>query len=103
MAYTMAGLMSAGGLIGFVRKGSKPSLFAGLGTGALFAASGWYIEQNMDLGYHMALASSVFLLASSIPRIIRTCGSKIPMLLGLLGVITSGYYGNKWYEMQYGV
>jgi hypothetical protein len=39
-AYTMAGLVTAGGLIGYARTKSVPSLFAGLAFGSMFAFSG---------------------------------------------------------------
>ncbi len=38
--YTMALIMAAGGTYGFVRTGSKISLGAGLGLGALYALAG---------------------------------------------------------------
>ena len=40
LSYTLAALLASGGAYAFVRKGSKISLAAGCGVGALFAGSG---------------------------------------------------------------
>lgn len=40
LSYTMAALMASGGAFAFFKKGSKPSLIAGCGVGALFLGSG---------------------------------------------------------------
>jgi hypothetical protein len=40
MSFTMAALLVSGGTYAFMRKGSKVSLVAGCGVGALFAGSG---------------------------------------------------------------
>jgi uncharacterized membrane protein (UPF0136 family) len=38
--YTMAGILAAGGIYGFTKTGSKISLAAGLGLGALYTFAG---------------------------------------------------------------
>jgi uncharacterized membrane protein (UPF0136 family) len=40
-AYTMAGLVTFGGVMGYVRTKSVPSLFAGVAFGSVFAISGY--------------------------------------------------------------
>jgi uncharacterized membrane protein (UPF0136 family) len=40
LSFAMAAILATGGTFAFVRKGSKASLLAGCGVGALFAGSG---------------------------------------------------------------
>lgn len=42
----MAGVTAAGGILGYIRKKSIPSLVAGLGLGSLFAISGYLIQKK---------------------------------------------------------
>jgi uncharacterized membrane protein (UPF0136 family) len=49
LSYTMAALLASGGIYAFARKGSKASLIAGCGVGALFAGSGEYIAPFFSL------------------------------------------------------
>ncbi len=44
LAFTMAGLVAAGGVSGFVQRRSTPSLVAGLGIASLFAYGGYTIS-----------------------------------------------------------
>eukprot|EP01112_Ceratiomyxa_fruticulosa_P008268 TRINITY_DN2137_c0_g1_i2.p1 TRINITY_DN2137_c0_g1~~TRINITY_DN2137_c0_g1_i2.p1 ORF type:complete len:112 (+),score=21.25 TRINITY_DN2137_c0_g1_i2:150-485(+) len=48
-SYSMAALLAAGGVMGYAKARSRPSLIAGLAFGALYAFSGYLI----DTGYHL--------------------------------------------------
>ncbi|KAJ9201655.1 hypothetical protein DTO166G4_4138 [Paecilomyces variotii] len=103
-SFTLAALLPVGGVAGFLRTGSKPSLIAGLGLGASYAYAGYLIKQNKDYGTELALGNSILLLGSAIPRIIKT-GAKapIPLALGATGLLASFYYQKKVREFRFGV
>ena len=47
--------------MGFLKKGSKPSLAAGLLFGSIYGFSGHLINSNEEVGHDIAAASSVVL------------------------------------------
>lgn len=93
----MSALCAAGGLVGFIRRRSIPSLAGGLLTGVLFGSAGYLLKQNADWGLELALAGSIVLGGASIPRAIRT-QKPVPAVLSLLAGINLAYYGKKYYE-----
>ncbi|KAJ3035074.1 hypothetical protein HDV00_004338 [Rhizophlyctis rosea] len=101
-AYTLAGLTAVGGIIGYSRTRSTPSLIAGLSFGALYAVSGYLLKENKDYGVELASATSLLLLGAMGPRAART-RKPVPTLLSVVGLAGAGYYGKKWYEFNYGV
>lgn len=88
----MAGLCTAGGLIGFARTKSVPSLVAGLGVGALYGLAGRQIEEGGDNGYEMAAAASVLLLGASAPRFKK---GPVPKALTATSLLAGTYYTKK--------
>lgn len=66
--FAVGALLCAGGLAGFVRARSKPSLFAGVGLGTLMLVSGYIIA-------FVGLVSPFFTKA-------RGCGSGIRVWVG---------------------
>jgi uncharacterized membrane protein (UPF0136 family) len=44
LSYTLGALTAVGGLSGFLKTGSKPSLIAGLGIGSLYLYGGYLIN-----------------------------------------------------------
>ncbi|KAJ1655625.1 hypothetical protein IWQ61_004657 [Dispira simplex] len=101
-AYSLAALCAVGGLMGFSRTRSVPSLVAGVGIGAAFGAAGYLISQNRDWGYELASGTSYALLLSSLPRALRT-HKPVPLVLTTAAILSAGYYTKKWYEDRYGV
>ncbi|EOR00299.1 hypothetical protein E3P92_01470 [Wallemia ichthyophaga] len=99
LAFSLAGLTGLGGAMGFIKKGSKASLFGGLLTSAAFASSGYLIQQNMDYGFESALAASALLTASSIGRV---RASALPKMLTALGLTSGAYYAYKIKQFQDG-
>lgn len=88
----MAALCSVGGLIGFVRTRSVPSIVAGLGVGAMYAFGGYRIREGQDYGYEICAAASTLLLASSAPRARK---GPVPAALTASSTLALAYYGKK--------
>ncbi|KAI9184317.1 hypothetical protein H9P43_003370 [Blastocladiella emersonii ATCC 22665] len=101
-SYTLAALCSIGGAVGYLRQRSRASLIAGLSFGALYAYSGYLLQNNAAYGTELALGTSLVLTAAMGPKALR--GRKPhTVAIGLSGLTGSLYYGKKWYEWTYGV
>ncbi|KAG8928086.1 hypothetical protein FRC03_010517 [Tulasnella sp. 419] len=88
-AYTMSGLCAIGGVVGFLRTRSVPSLVAGVSVGALYGWSATRIQNGVDNGYKGAFAASVLLLVSSLPRIRK---GPVPAVLSATALASTLYY-----------
>lgn len=85
--------------MGFARKGSVPSLAAGITFGAIYASAGYLLKQNRDWGLEIALGASTALLAAGIGRSIPTKFRKpVPLVLLGLGAVLTAYYAKKYNE-----
>ncbi|KAI8981707.1 transmembrane proteins 14C-domain-containing protein [Mycotypha africana] len=96
-SYTLAGLCAAGGIAGFVKARSYPSLAAGLGVGALYGAAGYLIQQNKDYGHETAVAASAILGGAMIPRALRS-RKPLPVSLSLISLTAGTFYAKKVYD-----
>lgn len=94
-SFTMAGLCGIGGLMGFYRKGSMPSLIGGLTCAALYGTAGYLLKQNADWGLELAIGTSALLTAGMLPRAIKTV-KPVPIAVTLIGGISTGYYIYKY-------
>ena len=65
-------LTSLGGVIGFAKTGSVPSIAAGLSVGAIYLASWYRLQGSQSYGSELGLLASVVLGGSSVPRAIKT-------------------------------
>src|SRR6266446_2071751 len=76
-----------GGVIGYVKAGSLPSIIAGAITGVLLLVAGWILPNNRMLGLAIAFVVSILLAAQFVPKLIRT-GKMMPTgLMSILSVI----------------
>jgi uncharacterized membrane protein (UPF0136 family) len=76
-----------GGIIGYVKAGSLPSIVAGSITGVLLLIAGWLLPQHRAVGLTTALVISLVLAAQFVPKFFRT-GRMMPAgLMSILSVI----------------
>ncbi|KAI9806950.1 MAG: hypothetical protein M1833_002608 [Piccolia ochrophora] len=94
-AYLLALLTAGGGLTGYIRAGSVPSAAAGLTVGALYGLGGYRLQKRQPYGVELALAASVVLAGSSVPRAIRS-GKPLPAGLSLVAVYGLWVFGTAW-------
>jgi len=78
-------LVAGGGITGYVRTGSLPSVIAGVSVGALYSLGGLRIRNKQPYGVELALLASVVLAGSSIPRALKS-GKPLPTLLSFIAV-----------------
>ncbi|KAL0573428.1 hypothetical protein V5O48_008522 [Marasmius crinis-equi] len=96
-AFIMGGLCAVGGVTGFLRTRSIPSLVAGVGVGALYLWSADSIRKGTPNGIEAALGASALLFFSSIPRARR---GPVPATLTATSTAAAFYYGNLYLNMR---
>ncbi|KAG9312857.1 transmembrane proteins 14C-domain-containing protein [Chiua virens] len=96
-AYSVGVLCITGGLTGFLKTRSIPSLVAGIGVGALYLWSAEQIKKGAPNGIEGALGASAILLLSSLPRITK---GPVPVVLALTSAGAGAYYGKTLYELR---
>ncbi|KAI0339636.1 hypothetical protein BDW22DRAFT_1361211 [Trametopsis cervina] len=96
-AFAMGSLCLIGGLTGFARTRSVPSLVAGVSVGLLFLWSADRIRQGTPNGLEGAFLASTVLLLSSAPRFRK---GPIPKVLTVSGAASAAYYGNTLYALR---
>ncbi|KAF8315419.1 hypothetical protein DL93DRAFT_2079183 [Clavulina sp. PMI_390] len=96
-ALTMAVIALVGGVAGFARKRSIPSLVAGTAVGGLYLASYRQIVTGGPNGYEGAFAASALLLVSSLPRVAK---GPVPLTLTVTSAMAAAYYGKTLYDFR---
>ena len=85
-------LTITGGIIGYVSKGSVPSIIAGTITGILLLVAAFLLPAHSGVALIIALAVSLLLAAQFVPKLIRT-GQIMPAgmmsILSVLGIIAA--------------
>jgi uncharacterized membrane protein (UPF0136 family) len=86
--FLIFGLLTiAGGIIGYVKAGSAPSIIAGSITGILLIVAAWLLPEHRAAGLATALVISLVLAAQFVPKFIRT-GKVMPAgMMSILSVI----------------
>ncbi|KAJ3013086.1 UNVERIFIED_CONTAM: hypothetical protein HDU68_000877 [Siphonaria sp. JEL0065] len=102
MSNALAVVSTLGGIAGYYRGKSVPSLVAGLSFGALYAVSGNLIKRNADYGFELAFGTSVVLMGAMGPRALKT-KARTPVGLFAMGSLGAAYFGKKLYQQTYGV
>jgi len=98
VALVLGTLTAGGGITGYVRTGSVPSVAAGVTVGSLYLLGGYRISNRLSGGVECALLASVVLALSSIPRAIRS-QKALPSGLSLLALYGLYTFGNA-YRLQ---
>lgn len=88
-AYVLGFLTASGGIYGYIKTGSIPSITAGISIGLLYLSAGFFIQARQPVGVPEALFASVILAGSSIPRAIKT---QKPTPIGLSALALYGLY-----------
>ncbi|KAI7884980.1 transmembrane proteins 14C-domain-containing protein [Mucor mucedo] len=96
-SYFMAALCTAGGIAGYVRTRSLPSLVAGVGVGVLYGIAASNIQGKGKYGQETAIAASVIMASSMVPKAIKT-SKAFPVTMALCSVATGAYYTKKMVE-----
>jgi uncharacterized membrane protein (UPF0136 family) len=94
-SYVMAVLTAGGGIAGFARTGSLPSLIAGCSVGLLYGFGGHQIQSADPNGPAWSLLASVVLGGSSIPRALRL-RKPVPIALSVLSTVGLVVFGDAY-------
>ena len=84
-------LTIAGGVIGYVKAGSVPSVVAGSITGVLLLVAAFLLPEHRAVGLATAFIVSLLLAAQFVPKFVRS-GRVMPA--GMMSI------GNIWPEMK---
>jgi len=81
-----------GGIIGYVKAGSLPSIIAGSITGVLLLIAGWLLPEHRVVGLATAFIVSLLLAAWSVRKFIET-GKAMPAgmmsILSVIGIVVA--------------
>ncbi|KJZ80600.1 hypothetical protein HIM_00450 [Hirsutella minnesotensis 3608] len=94
-SYILAALTAGGGIMGYVKTRSVPSLVAGSAVGLLYGLGGYRIQNRQPYGVELSLLASVVLGGSAIPRAIRL-RKPVPVLLSVLSAFGMLTFGNAY-------
>jgi len=89
--FIVFGLLTiAGGIMGYVSKGSMPSIIAGSISGLLLLAAAFLLPNHAAIGLAVAAIVSVLLAGRFVPAFIKT-GSLMPAgmmsILSIIGIV----------------
>ncbi|PWY95494.1 hypothetical protein BO94DRAFT_482034 [Aspergillus sclerotioniger CBS 115572] len=91
---TLSLLVSLGGIIGYIRTKSLPSIIAGLSIGTLYLLSYLRLRAGQPYGIEIAFVASLVLGGASIPRAIKS-RKTVPSVLSLLAVVGMVVFGSR--------
>jgi uncharacterized membrane protein (UPF0136 family) len=85
--FVFGALTIVGGIIGYVKAGSMPSIIAGAITGVLLVIAGWLLPEHRAAALATAFVVSLLLALQFVPKLLRT-GKMMPAgLMSILSVI----------------
>ncbi|KZV91352.1 hypothetical protein EXIGLDRAFT_769995 [Exidia glandulosa HHB12029] len=96
-AATMGVLCIVGGITGYARTHSVPSLVAGCSVGLLYAYSANGLTKGAPNALEAALGASAILFLSSLPRASK---GPVPATLTVTAAIAGAYYGRTWLALR---
>ena len=98
---TLGGVLCAGGLAGYVKAKSMPSLIAGFGLGALYFGSAVLINRGQsEKGHASAIVPSVVLLGAMGQKAVKSGGKPMPAALAVVGALATVYNAKKYLEWR---
>jgi uncharacterized membrane protein (UPF0136 family) len=80
-----AALTAAGGILGYVKSQSTPSLIAGVVSGLLLAAAGVLMPQKTLVGGILGVVVSLLLLGKFLPAVMKGSGNMAALPISILG------------------
>ncbi|KAG1700124.1 hypothetical protein DVH05_011936 [Phytophthora capsici] len=96
--FTMAGLLTAGGVFGYLKTKSVPSLVAGVTLGAGFGVAGYLLQKGeMTNGHGVALLMSSITMGAMGVRAVRT-KKPLPVSVASLGALSAAYHAHRFTE-----
>ncbi|CAK7245095.1 MAG: hypothetical protein STHCBS139747_006662 [Sporothrix thermara] len=98
-SYILAALTATGGVIGFARTGSVPSIAAGLAVGVLYGLGGFRQQNRQPYGVELSLLASLVLGGASIPRAIRL-RKPVPIMLSVIATYGLIKFGGAYIRRQ---
>lgn len=82
-------LVEVGGIIGFVKARSRPSLISGISAGALLTASGVMVLLNVPIGTYLGLFVTIALCAIFAWRFVKTKALMPSGMMLLISIIVA--------------
>ncbi|KAJ5964293.1 uncharacterized protein N7479_004169 [Penicillium vulpinum] len=99
-ALVLSLLTSLGGIIGYARTGSLPSIIAGVSVGFVYLLSFLRLRAGQSYGEELGLLASAVLGGSSVPRVIKTGGKPVPVVLSILATYGLFIFGFAFKEKR---
>mmetsp|Transcript_25471 Transcript_25471/g.47527 ORF Transcript_25471/g.47527 Transcript_25471/m.47527 type:complete len:108 (-) Transcript_25471:191-514(-) len=99
-AFTVGGLVFAGGLIGFIKSSSKGSLIGGAIIGAGFAGAGMLITKGEGFQGHALASTCALSLAGMFGRKLLKGGGMVPAIYTFIGLASLTFHGKKAVEWK---
>ena len=101
MNFSLAVVLAGGGLAGYFKAKSMPSLIAGVSLSALYVGSGILINKGESAnGHALAIVPSVALAGAMGARAVKSGGKPMPLSLAILGVGATIYNVQKYIEWR---
>ena len=99
--FTLAAVLAGGGLAGYIKAKSVPSLVAGTALSALYVGSGMLINGGHSAkGHAAAVVPSVVLMGVMGQKAFKSGGKPMPITLAVVGALATIYNVKKYLEWK---